>query len=85
MKRRMDWREVGGAPLVGVNGVGYISHGSSDALAIENSIRRAGDAARSHFTEEIAQAVAPAEALLAAADAAAVPPPNASSATRRDA
>jgi glycerol-3-phosphate acyltransferase PlsX len=85
MKRRMDWREVGGAPLVGVNGVGYISHGSSDALAIENSIRRAGEAARSHFTEEIAQAVAPSEALLAAAEAAAIPPTTASRATPGDA
>ena len=41
MKKRIDWREVGGAPLVGVNGVGFISHGRSDALAIENAIRRA--------------------------------------------
>jgi glycerol-3-phosphate acyltransferase PlsX len=65
MKQRMDWREVGGAPLVGVNGVGVISHGRSDALAIENAVRRAGDAARTHFTDEIAQAVAPSEALLA--------------------
>jgi phosphate acyltransferase len=70
MKRRMDWREVGGAPLVGVNGVGFVSHGSSDALAVENSIRRAGDAARSHFTDEIATAVAPSEGLLAAVNGA---------------
>jgi glycerol-3-phosphate acyltransferase PlsX len=66
MKKRIDWREVGGAPLVGVNGVGFISHGRSDALAIENAVRRAGDAARTHFTDEIAAAVAPSEALLAA-------------------
>src|SRR5512145_1528191 len=32
MKKRIDWREVGGAPLVGVNGVGFIGHGRSDAL-----------------------------------------------------
>jgi glycerol-3-phosphate acyltransferase PlsX len=67
MKQRMDWREVGGAPLVGVNGVGVISHGRSDALAIENAIRRAGDAARTHFTDEIAEAVAPSATLLAEA------------------
>jgi len=64
MKRQMDWREIGGAPLVGVNGVGFISHGRSDALAIENAIRRAHEAARTHFVDEIATAVAPAEALL---------------------
>ena len=66
MKKRLDWREVGGAPLVGVNGVGFISHGRADAVAIEIAVRRAGEAARSHFTDEIAQAVAPSEALLAA-------------------
>src|SRR5512142_1605493 len=27
MKRRIDWREVGGAPLVGVAGMGFITHG----------------------------------------------------------
>jgi glycerol-3-phosphate acyltransferase PlsX len=69
MKKRIDWREVGGAPLVGVDGVGFISHGRSDALAIENAIRRAGEAARTHFTDEIAGVVAPAAALLAAAAA----------------
>jgi glycerol-3-phosphate acyltransferase PlsX len=70
MKQRLDWREVGGAPLVGVNGVGVISHGRSDALAIENAIRRAADAAGAHFTEEIAQAVAPSAQLLAEGTAA---------------
>jgi phosphate acyltransferase len=73
MKKRLDWREVGGAPLVGVNGVGFISHGRSDAIAIENAIRRARDAARTHFVDEIARAVAPAEALLADAAGAAKP------------
>ena len=70
MKRRLDWREVGGAPLVGVNGVGFIGHGRSDALAVENAIRRAAEAARTHFTDEIARAVSGSEALLAAAEAA---------------
>jgi glycerol-3-phosphate acyltransferase PlsX len=65
MKKKMDWREVGGAPLLGVNGVGFISHGRSDALAVENAIRRAHQAARTHFVDDIAAAVAPAEALLA--------------------
>jgi len=69
MKKRMDWREIGGAPLVGVNGIGFISHGRSDALAIECAIRRVRDAARSHFVEEIAAAVAPTEALVEAARA----------------
>jgi len=69
MKKRMDWREIGGAPLVGVNGVGFISHGRSDALAMESAIRRVRDAARSHFVDEIAAAVASTDALVEAARA----------------
>jgi len=46
--------------------VGFISHGRSDALAMENAIRRVHDAARTHFTDELAAAVAPSESLLAA-------------------
>lgn len=41
IKQRMDYTEVGGAPLLGVNGVGFIAHGSSDARAIRNAIRAA--------------------------------------------
>ncbi|MGC3996210.1 MAG: phosphate acyltransferase PlsX [Anaeromyxobacter sp.] len=73
MKQRIDWRTVGGAPLVGVNGVGFVCHGRSDALAIENAIRRAADAARAHFTDEIEAAVAPSRALLAEAEEASAP------------
>jgi glycerol-3-phosphate acyltransferase PlsX len=65
LRKRIDWREIGGAPLVGVAGIGIISHGASDALAIENAIRRARDAAQARCTDEIAQAAAQAEALLA--------------------
>jgi phosphate acyltransferase len=77
LKEKIDWREVGGAPLVGVNGVGFISHGRSDALAMENAIRRVRAAAESHFTGEIAAAVARSDELLAAhpaADGAGKPP-----------
>ncbi|GAB4267071.1 MAG: phosphate acyltransferase PlsX [Deferrisomatales bacterium] len=38
LKRRVDYAEVGGAPLLGVNGVGIVAHGSSDARAIRNAI-----------------------------------------------
>lgn len=39
LKSKIDYREIGGAPLLGVNGVGIICHGSSNALAIANAIR----------------------------------------------
>jgi glycerol-3-phosphate acyltransferase PlsX len=65
MKKKVDWREIGGAPLVGVSGVGFITHGRSDALAIENAVARVEAAARAHFTDEIAQAVSITDRLLA--------------------
>ncbi len=43
-KNKMDYREHGGALLLGVNGVCIKSHGSSDATAIKSSVRQARDA-----------------------------------------
>ncbi len=39
MYQKHDWREYGGAPLLGVGGYCLICHGRSDALAIRNAIR----------------------------------------------
>jgi len=38
-KKKADWREHGGAPLLGVKGNVIIAHGRSDAIAIENAIK----------------------------------------------
>ncbi|MEX2416518.1 MAG: phosphate acyltransferase PlsX [Paenibacillaceae bacterium] len=43
-KKKMDYREHGGALLLGVNGICIKSHGSSDATAIKSSVRQARDA-----------------------------------------
>jgi glycerol-3-phosphate acyltransferase PlsX len=43
-KKKMDYTEHGGAPLLGINGVCIKSHGSSDANAIMNAVRQARDA-----------------------------------------
>ena len=40
-KEKSDWREYGGAPLLGVKGAVIIAHGRSDAVAIKNAIRQA--------------------------------------------
>ena len=45
VKGRMDYAEVGGAPLIGVNGHAFISHGGSTPKAIKNAIRKAAEAA----------------------------------------
>jgi glycerol-3-phosphate acyltransferase PlsX len=39
LRARMDWREFGGAPLLGIDGVAVVAHGRSDARAIKNAIR----------------------------------------------
>jgi len=45
MRERLDPSEYGGAPLLGVNGVAIIAHGSSNARAIRNAIRAAANEA----------------------------------------
>ena len=39
LRSRIDWREFGGAPLLGIDGVAVVAHGRSDARAIKNAIR----------------------------------------------
>jgi glycerol-3-phosphate acyltransferase PlsX len=39
VKARIDWEEYGAAPLLGVNGVCFIGHGSSGARAFRSAIR----------------------------------------------
>jgi glycerol-3-phosphate acyltransferase PlsX len=41
LKKKMDYAEYGGAPLLGVNGCAIISHGKSNAKAIKNAIFQA--------------------------------------------
>ncbi len=40
-KKRVDYAEYGGAPLLGINGTGIVCHGSSNANAIKNAILEA--------------------------------------------
>jgi len=51
--RRIDYREYGGAPLLGIDGVVVVAHGSSNARAIRNAIRVAAEAAAQGFVEEL--------------------------------
>ena len=58
VRRRADWREFGGAVLLGVNGVAVIAHGRSDARAIYNAVRVARDAVDKQVVPTIAASVA---------------------------
>lgn len=53
LRRRMDYAEFGGAPLLGVNGICMICHGRSSARAIKNAIARAKGLADSRINELI--------------------------------
>jgi glycerol-3-phosphate acyltransferase PlsX len=59
--RRLDYREYGGAPLLGVNGIIIISHGRSNAWAIRNAIRVAAEAAQRQIVQPIAAEMAQVE------------------------
>jgi phosphate acyltransferase len=63
--KRLDYREYGGAPLLGVNGVVIIAHGRSDALAMENAVRVAINAVENKLVEHLRQDVETALPLLA--------------------
>lgn len=52
-KKRVDYSEFGGAPLLGVKGVCIICHGRSNANAIKNAIRVASEFASGHINERI--------------------------------
>ncbi|MFC1575376.1 phosphate acyltransferase PlsX [Gemmatimonadota bacterium] len=56
--RALDYEEYGGAPLLGVNGVSIIMHGSSTAKAIVNGIGAAAQAVRSSLVTHLAGALA---------------------------
>ena len=61
VRKRLDWREYGGGPLLGVDGVVIVAHGRSDSLAIKNAVRVAKqaveEAALDALRNDIAQSI----------------------------
>lgn len=59
LKKKLDYREYGGAPLLGVNGKVIKCHGSSNALAIKNAILKFGIRfAKSNVIEDLKKDIA---------------------------
>jgi len=58
IRSRIDWREFGGAPLLGIDGVAVVAHGRSDARAVKNAIRVAKEAVEQDLVGKIKEAVA---------------------------
>ena len=57
-KKRLDHTEYGGAPLLGVKGICFITHGSSNANAIKNAVRVAAEFAERRINEKIEKELA---------------------------
>ncbi|MGD2206884.1 MAG: phosphate acyltransferase PlsX [Anaerolineae bacterium] len=58
VRRSLDYREYGGAPLLGVDGVVLVGHGRSDARAITNGIRMAAQTVENSVLDAIKQGIA---------------------------
>jgi phosphate acyltransferase len=57
-KKRLDHTEYGGAPLLGVKGVCFITHGSSNMNAIKNALRVASEFAGRRINHKIERELA---------------------------
>jgi len=53
LKKKIDYAESGGAPLLGVRGVCVIAHGRSNASAVKNAIRVAAGLSKARINEKI--------------------------------
>ncbi len=59
-KKKVDFRETGAAPLLGVQGYVFIAHGRSDKRAVRNSLIRAQEALAAQMIEKLERAISPA-------------------------
>ena len=57
-RRRVDYSEFGGAPLVGLNGLCIIGHGRSSAKAVANAVTMAVRAVNENLLDRLASGVA---------------------------
>jgi glycerol-3-phosphate acyltransferase PlsX len=57
IRKKVNYEEYGGSPLLGVNGICIIAHGSSTPLAIKNALRVAAESieheVNPHIVEEV--------------------------------
>lgn len=54
-RKKVDYTEYGGAPLLGIDGVGMICHGGSNVKAIKNAIRFAHEYATKGVNQRMAE------------------------------
>lgn len=56
-KKKFDYKEIGGAPLLGIDGICIKAHGSSDAKAMKNAIRQAIGFHENNLIEKITKEI----------------------------
>ncbi len=56
-KKRVDYAEYGGAPLLGINGTGLICHGKSNSHAMKNAIIGASKMVKLNINQDIMQSL----------------------------
>src|SRR5881296_4097928 len=56
-RRRVDYTEMGGAPLLGIDGAAIVCHGSSPSKAIKNAVRVAAEWTTAGLNEHIKAAI----------------------------
>ncbi len=57
LRKLMDPRQIGAAPLLGIDGLVFVGHGRSDALALVNSIKRAKHAVDAGLLASLKEAI----------------------------
>ena len=55
--KSLDYQEYGGVPLLGVNGISIIGHGSSSVRAIKNMVLRANEMHRKQLVQKMTNAI----------------------------
>jgi glycerol-3-phosphate acyltransferase PlsX len=55
--KSLDYQEYGGVPLLGVNGISIIGHGSSSILAMKNMVLRANEMHQKQLVQKMTKAI----------------------------
>ncbi|QSH40122.1 phosphate acyltransferase PlsX [Lentisphaerota bacterium ZTH] len=65
LKQFGDSEQLGGAPLLGINGICVIGHGSSSSKAVRNAIRVAGEFVKFGINDKITRRIAETQSIIA--------------------
>lgn len=57
-QKTLDYAEYGGAPILGIKGVGIVCHGNSSAMAIKNAIKMAVDYVENDVERRLSEQIA---------------------------